>query len=155
MQKLRKSGIEMPACQCRQRESSPGEEQHPNENAYDEALREVEEALRQRTDAQDRIVASFARFSANALGLDGEATELLTNGFLPVGTSLARWARRFDPDLSMAGIIQAARNSWTACGLQPLLAFLWPLPLSILGYSLIYPYSDNLLDEENTPVPSS
>ena len=104
------------------------EEQRVNEEAYDEALLEVEEALRpppisgkEQTLTQDRIVASFARFSANALGLDTKATELLTSGFLPVGTSLARWARRFDPDLSMTGIIQAARNAWTACGLQPLL----------------------------------
>jgi hypothetical protein len=108
-------------------------EQRSNEAAYDDALFEVEEALRPppitgkvQTLVQQQVVSAFARFSANALGLDREATELLTNGFLPVGTSLARWARRFDPDLSMAGIIQAARNAWTACGLQPLWGFLWP-----------------------------
>jgi hypothetical protein len=132
------------------------EEQRVNEDAYDEALLEVEEALgpppvtgKEQSRAQDRIVASFARFSASALGLDGEAIGLLTNGFLPVGTSLARWARRFDPDLSMAGIIQAARNAWTACGLQPLLGVPLALTPSILGYSLLYPYSDNLLDDED------
>jgi hypothetical protein len=132
------------------------EEQQANEDAYDEAILGVEEALRpppiteeQRKGAQDRIVTSFARFSAKALGLDGEATELLTKGFLPVGTSLARWARRFDPALSMAGIIQAARNAWTACGLQPLLGLPLSLTPSILGYSLLYPYSDNLLDDED------
>jgi hypothetical protein len=124
-------------------------EQLVNEDAYDEALLEVEEALRHRTGAHDRIVASFARFSAKALGLDREATDLLTNGFLPVGTSLAQWARRFDPDLSMEGIIQAARNAWTACGLQPLLGVPLSLTPSILGYSLLYPYSDNLLDDEH------
>ena len=131
------------------------EEQRANEDAYDEALLEIEEALRpppitgkEQSRAQDRVVASFARFSANALGLDGEATRLLTEGFVPIGTSLARWARRFDPDLSMAGIIQAARNAWTACGLQPLLGVPLALTPSILGYSLLYPYSDNLLDDE-------
>jgi hypothetical protein len=80
--------------------------------------------------------------------LDGEGTEILTNQFLPIGTSLARWARGFDPDLSMAGIIQAARNAWTACGLQPLLGVPLALTPSILGYSLLYPYSDNFLDDE-------
>ena len=117
---------------------------------------EVEEALRpppiteeERADTQDQIVASFARFSAKALSLDKESTELLTSGFLPVGTSLARWARRFDPALSMAGIIQAARNAWTACGLQPLLGVPLALTPSILGYSLMYPYSDNFLDDED------
>jgi hypothetical protein len=131
------------------------EEQRVNEAAYDEALLEVERALRpapitkeERIGAQDRIVASFGRFSAKALGLDTEATGLLTNGFLPVGMSLARWARRFDPGLSMAGIIQATRNAWTACGLQPLLGVPLALTPSILGYSLMYPYSDNFLDDE-------
>jgi hypothetical protein len=131
------------------------EEQQVKEDAYDEALREVEDALRpppvtaeQRTSAHNQIVASFAQFSAKALSLEAEATELLTNGFLPVGVSLARWARRFDPALSMDGIIQAARNAWTACGLQPLLGVPLALTPSILGYSLIYPYSDNLLDDQ-------
>jgi len=49
----------------------------------------------------------------------------------------------------MAGIVQAARNAWTACGLQPLLGAPLTLTPSILGYSLLYPYSDNLLDDEN------
>ena len=129
-------------------------EQQTNEHAYDEALREVEEALRPpftSNGAQDRIVAAFARFSAKALSLDGEATGLLTTGFIPVGVSLARWARRFDPALSMPGIIQAARNAWTACGLQPLLGVPLALTPSILGYSLMYPYSDNVLDDQDIP----
>ena len=132
------------------------EEQRINEEAYDKALVEVETALNpppitgtQRTSAQDRIVAAFGKFSANALSLDPEATALLSDGFVPIGTSLARWARRFDPDLSMASIIQAARNAWTACGLQPLYGVPLALTPSILGYSLMYPYSDNLLDDED------
>ncbi len=132
------------------------EEQQVNEAAYDEALLEVEKALRAspltggaRTCTEDRIVASFAKFCAEAMDLDGEATEVLTNQFLPIGTSLARWARGFDPDLSMSGIIQAARNAWTACGLQPLLGVPLALTPSILGYSLLYPYSDNFLDDED------
>lgn len=130
-------------------------EQQAKEAVYDAELALVEEALRgpslttgTRDDAEERIVASFARFSAKALSLDGEAIELLTTRFVPVGTSLARWARRFDPALPMSGIIQAARNAWTACGLQPLLGAPLTLTPSILGYSLMYPYSDNFLDDE-------
>ena len=100
------------------------DEQKKREKAYDKALREVErEAKRsprtraERLEAQERITASFARFSAAALDLPGDAVQLLTDDFLPVGTKLARWARRFDESLSMADIIQACRNAWTACGL--------------------------------------
>ncbi len=137
------AGIVPPAAQ----QYSP-EEQLVNEHAYDEALVEVEASLKL-AGTEDRMVAAFGRFSSKALGLDPEATELLITGFLPVGTSLGRWARRFDPALSMAGIIQAARNAWTACGLQPLMGVPLGLTPSILGYSLLYPYSDNLLDDED------
>jgi hypothetical protein len=129
------------------------EEQKKREKAYDEGLRAVErEAKRsprtraERVEAQARITAAFGRFSAAALDLEGDAVELLTDDFLPVGTKLARWARRFDENLSMADIIQACRNAWTACGLQPLLGKTVELTASILGYSLLYPYTDNFLD---------
>lgn len=125
------------------------EEQQAREEAYDEALVEVEQELRRLPIRKDRMVDCFAGFSANALGLDEEAIDLLTNGFIPAGTSLAQWARRFDPSLSMAGIVQAARNAWTACGLQPLMGVPLALTPSILGYSLLYPYSDNFLDDEH------
>jgi hypothetical protein len=125
-------------------------EQHENELAYDEALETVEADI-QRADelgTRDRLIASFARFSSKALGLDHESIDLLTTQFLPAGTQLAQWARRFDANLSMASIIQAARNAWTACGLQPLFGEPIKLTPSILGYSLLYPYSDNYLDDE-------
>ncbi len=101
-----------------------------------------------REEIYDRVVAAFARFSATALDLGDDAIELLTDDFLPVGTQLGRWARQFDPTLSKADIIQASRNAWTACGLQPLLGESVKLTPAILGYSLLYPYSDNYLDRD-------
>ncbi|MGC2581293.1 MAG: hypothetical protein WA399_04290, partial [Acidobacteriaceae bacterium] len=127
--------------------------------AYDRALDDVEREAKRvrrsrwaREGAQERIVAAFARFSAEALGLGEDAIGLLTDDFLPVGTQLARWARAFDPDLAMDGIVQACRNAWTACGLQPLLGEPIRLTPGILGYSLLYPYSDNHLDRVDLPA---
>ncbi|MGB7355734.1 MAG: hypothetical protein WBD06_18645 [Acidobacteriaceae bacterium] len=134
-------------------------EQRERERAYDRALDDVEReakrvrrSRRAREGAQERIVAAFARFSAEALGLGEDAIGLLTDDFLPVGTQLARWARAFDPDLAMDGIVQACRNAWTACGLQPLLGEPIRLTPGILGYSLLYPYSDNHLDRVDLPA---
>ena len=138
-----------------------GPEQQQRERAWDEAADAVERELRQprarsglaaRRETQKRIMAAFARFSAVALDLSEEAIDLLTHDFLPAGTRLARWARHFDPALSMPDIIQACRNAWTACGLQPLLGQRVDLTPSILGYSMLYPYSDNFLDRENLPA---
>lgn len=132
------------------------EEQQKREKAYDQGLQAVERELKraprtkaERIETQDRVLASFARFSATALNLEGETIKILTNDFLPVGTRLARWARRFDASLAMPEIIQACRNAWTACGLQPLLGEHVGITPSILGYSLLYPYSDNYLDQED------
>ena len=127
-------------------------QQREREKAYDRALKEVERETRQarRIGSQrvnDRIVASFARFSAMALDLDDRAVTLLTYDFLPVGTGLARWSKQFDSGLSNADIVQACRNAWTACGLQPLLGAPMGITPAIVGYSLLYPYTDNYLDQ--------
>jgi len=131
------------------------QQQAQRELAYDQGLRSVElEAKRaprgraDRLEAQRRITAIFPPFAAVALGLEPDAIQLLTDGFLPAGTTFARWAKRFDAAISMADVIQACRNAWTVCGLQPLLGDRMEITPSILGYSLLYPYSDNYLDHE-------
>jgi hypothetical protein len=111
-------------------------------------LRSEPKSESEQVSVRNRIVASFGLFAARALDLDEAAIDLLAEEFLPIGTELAQRARHFDPTLGMGEIIQAARNAWTACGLQPLLGTRITLTPSILGYSLIYPYSDNYLDDE-------
>ncbi|MGA2350560.1 MAG: hypothetical protein ABSF70_09035 [Terracidiphilus sp.] len=129
-------------------------EQRRHEKAYDQGLRAVEREARsascnpaQRLQAQQRMIGIFSLFAASALGLEDEAVELLTGTFWPVGTQLARRARNFDATLSIADTIQACRNAWIACGLQALLGLPVELTPSILAYSLLYPYSDNYLDQ--------
>jgi len=132
----------------------PTHEQCKHEKGYDNGLRAVKREARRapRTRAarlrmQERIVGLFPGFAATALGLEGDATHLLTNSFLPIGTRLAQWARAFDPTLSMADTIQGCRNAWTCGGMQALLGQPMELTPSILAYSLLYPYSDNFLDQ--------
>jgi hypothetical protein len=140
-------------------ESAPDEpvftvqEQQRREAAYDDALAAVEKDARraartraQRLDIQRRVIDSFGRFAGLALGLEEDAVELLTGRFLPIGAQFAQWSRRFDPAICHEDITQACRNAWTACGLQPLLGEPMGLTPSIVGYSLLYPYSDNYLD---------
>jgi hypothetical protein len=129
------------------------DEQQEREKAYDAELITVEREARrnartkvERIATQDRIAASFGRFAASALGLEPAAVNLLTNDFLPAGTKLAQWSKKFDASLSTVDILQACRNAWTACGLQALLGERIGITPAILGYSLLYPYSDNFLD---------
>ena len=77
---------------------------------------------------------------------------LLKGGFAAIGTELAREARRFDPAVSTADILQASRNAWTACGLQMLLGRKMRLTPAIFAYSMLYPYTDNYMDDPATPA---
>jgi hypothetical protein len=130
-------------------------QQTRREEAYDEALHAAEHEAKQvrrgrakSAAAQRRIVAIFPSFASIALGLEDEAVRLLTDSFLPIGTQFAQWARRFDPHLSLTDTTQACRNAWTVCGIQPLLGDRMQMTPAIIGYSLLYPYSDNYLDSE-------
>ena len=131
------------------------DEQQKREDAYDEALAAVEReakrvrgSLSERREAQRRIQSVFPRFATVALGLEDEAIHMLTDGFIPIGTQFAQWARRFDRALPMPDVIQACRNAWTVCGLEPLLGDRMQMTPAIIGYSLLYPYSDNYLDSD-------
>src|SRR5271165_4208926 len=75
----------------------------------------------ERQSVHQRLTAAFSGFGRTALGLEDRHLDLLLGGGLSaVGTTLARQARRFDPKVSVADILQATRNAWTACGLQML-----------------------------------
>lgn len=133
-------------------------EQKKRESVYDEGVRSVEDELQNhpasrsgRAAQQTRLIAHFGRFATTALGLEEDAVRMITGDFIPVGTELARWTLRFDSSMTKTDIIQACRNAWTACGLQPILGHPTELTPSILAYSLMYPYSDNYLDRSDVP----
>lgn len=142
-------GVDLPALEPQYSQR----DHEAREIAYDAELRAVEWEARRvslnagnRAPAQNRILTSFGRFAVSALDLEPETAGLLTDGFLPAGVDFARRARAFDAALSRADTIQACRNAWTACGLQPLLGAPMRITPSILAYSLLYPYTDNYLD---------
>lgn len=152
------AAAEWASCSRVARASGPrfslAEQQH-REAAYDEALEKVEREAkyarrgsRYRAEAQRRVMAVFPRFATVALGLEDQAVHMLTDGFLPIGTQFAQWARRFDPELPMLDVVQACRNAWTVCGMQPLVGDRMQMTPAIVGYSLLYPYSDNYLDDQ-------
>jgi hypothetical protein len=147
-------------------------EQKTREKAYDRGIREVEDEVKNRPltpaeraaqqirgprrqvlvdGVEDRLIANFGRFATTALGLEDKAVRMITDDFIPLGTELARWTRRFDPAMTKTDIVQACRNAWTAGGLQPLLGRPTELTPSILAYSLMYPYTDNYLDRADIP----
>ncbi|RPI18129.1 MAG: hypothetical protein EHM65_02465 [Acidobacteriales bacterium] len=116
---------------------------------------EVARLPRTRSDrdgVRERLTEAFVRLAKSGLGMEDRHLDLLLGGgFSGVGTALARQARRFDPVVSAADILQACRNAWTACGLQVLLGHPMQVTPSIFAYSMLYPYSDNYMDDPKVP----
>ena len=56
-------------------------------------------------------------------------------------------AKKYDSSLSHESIFQALRNVWILNGLQLLLGKPVELTSSIFAYSMLYPYTDNYLDD--------
>ncbi|HEY3439950.1 MAG TPA: hypothetical protein VGK29_04335 [Paludibaculum sp.] len=111
-------------------------------------LRSIPRTRTERQGVHQRITAAFAAFGRDGLGLDDAQMALLLHGGLSsIGTAMARQARLFDAAVSLPDVLQASRNAWTACGLQMLFGRPMCLTPSIFAYSMLYPYSDNYMDD--------
>ena len=129
--------------------------QSENEKSLHHFLEQVNHILtnppRSRDEAQEiqaRLGTAFRSLAEGALGFTAEQLDLLpSQAFSNVSEEFVRMARAYDSSLSGEDIYQAGRNAWTAHGLQWLLNLRVQLTPSILAYSLLYPYTDNYLDD--------
>lgn len=136
------------------RQSYTPDEQQLHESEFDQFLQSVRSELTtipacraERAAAQARITSAFVRLASAGLDLHGPHLRLLLDGgFSAIGTELGRTARRLGVSASVADILQASRNAWTACGLQLLYGEQMRLTPSIFAYSMLYPATDNYLD---------
>ncbi len=135
-------------CRPRLRRSYTSLEQARREADAEKFVRVAESSIAAGSrDAESAILHAFAVFARAALDLDDAHLKLLVEGFPHLARGLAEQARRFDPALRAADIFQASRNVWTAAGLQVLLGQRLELTPAVFAYSMLYPYTDNLLDD--------
>lgn len=71
---------------------------------------------------------------------------ILSNEFKNVSKDFFYRARAFGPELSPENIYQGIRNVWIMNGIQLMMNVPVKITPSVFAYSMIYPYSDNLLD---------
>lgn len=101
-----------------------------------------------RESLQNRLRAPVMEFGRDVLRLEERhMTFLETSGLLQAMQTFARMARRFDPTISGIDIYQAGRNVMTAGFLQLLMNLPVKVTPSIFAYSMLYPYTDNYLDD--------
>jgi len=111
-------------------------------------LEHAPRTLAEQSATQERILAAFADLARGGLGWrDDQISFLLGSGFVQVANEFVRAARRFDPAIPGSDIFQAGRNAWTMNGLQLLMGVSIRLTPAVLAYSLLYPYTDNYMDD--------
>lgn len=120
-------------------------------NSLDQLGKELQHASLDRPDRQalqDRLFPLAGDFLKTAFDLEDRHINALTSyGFAESIEEFVIEARRFDPHIPPADIYQAGRNAWTMTFLQYLFGLPVKMTPAILAFSLLYPYSDNYLDD--------
>jgi hypothetical protein len=96
----------------------------------------------------EKLKAAVKAFVARSLrSEDGDWDTDFLDDFSRVGDEFVREARTFDSRLNLEDIHQALRNVWIISSLQVFLGKQVALTPSGFAYSLLYPYTDNYLDD--------
>ncbi len=133
--------------------SFPPTEKRERETVFTEYTRKFRELeIRRETDfpgmESTRFFSGFRSFMKKVYNYTDDALDLILEpSFTGVSRSFYEQAKAFDPELTKEEIFQAMRNVWIMNGLQLLLDIPVRMEPSVFAYSLLYPYSDNLLDD--------
>jgi hypothetical protein len=108
-----------------------------------------EEVRKGKREMDDRVIMpELSRFMTDVYDFPGNTSELVVNPeFFSVSRCFHRQAKDFDSSLKPEEIYQAMRNLWIMNGIQMMMGLPLELTPAMFAYSLLYPYSDNLLDD--------
>lgn len=103
-------------------------------------------------EAQKQFIQQFnysiGSFFKNAFKFsDNEVAIITDEGFSAVTKKFMNMARSFDPTVKIEDVFQASRNLWIVNSLQIMLGVKVEVTPSIFAYSMLYPYTDNYLDD--------
>lgn len=145
------SDISFPKVKRRYSES----EQQSREQSFDEMMRKLE-ALKshqqlkkiKKNQPENTFFPVLKTFLHDIFDFEEKQLEIiLSESFRNVSRDFFYQARVFGPELSPENIYQALRNVWIMNGLQLVMGLPVEITASIFAYSMIYPYSDNFLDD--------
>jgi hypothetical protein len=130
-------------------------EQAVNEKKIDELSKRLVKQFKQMgsTGLQREKMQEFFRpvlveFASSIFHIEEAHLEFIeSSGMLNATSEFAKMARKFDPHISADDIYQAGRNVMTAVFIQKLLGLPAEVSPAIFGYSMLYPYTDNYLDD--------
>lgn len=127
-------------------------EQKLREIRFDEFLDKLQTAsleaeVNPDADKKKELLALLHTFFRETLGYSDDNLQVILSGDMVRSTYwFINAAQVFDPALSFHDIFQACRNVWIMNGLQFLCGKPICLTPPIFAYSMLYPYTDNYLD---------
>jgi hypothetical protein len=77
---------------------------------------------------------------------DEQLDIILSEEYKQMTKNFIRMGRKFDAGMSLEDIFQACRNAWIMNGIQVMMGQPVSLTPAIFAYSMLYPYTDNYLD---------
>jgi hypothetical protein len=106
----------------------------------------------ERTVWRERLIDKLKQFSQEGLGFPERCVQILFSpAYRRTTAEFLRQAKAFDPTAEVDSLFQALRNVWIGNSLQILLDREVTLGAPIFAYSLLYPYTDNYLDNPHVP----
>lgn len=102
----------------------------------------------ERQTLQDHLGPQVSEFLKAAFGMTDRQIEAIHNyGFIEAASEFARQAIQFDPAIGIDDIFQACRNVWSMNLMQLLFGLPVEVTPAVFAYSMLYPYTDNYLDD--------
>ena len=131
------------------------DEQHANGEYCDRIIAEIEHALstypthhEEQDNWRRHIVVQLRGFAKQCLGYSEQMLNvLLTSQNLEATRKFVRQAAAFDSAVDIDDLHQALRNVWVMNSIQTLLGLEVTCSASVFAYSMLYPYTDNYLDD--------
>lgn len=81
--------------------------------------------------------------------LDDEISSSFSDNLLPITSKFIKDSKDFDKDIKLCDVFQALRNVWIVNLIQWIVNDSVSYSNSIFAYSMLYPYTDNFLDDPN------
>ncbi len=115
---------------------------------FDEQVRLYPESPAEQESWRVRMRDRVKRFGVECFRFPDQYLNIIfSDAYLRVTSDFARQARAFDKQLELEALSQAMRNVWVMNCLQMFLGKGISLTPSVFAYSMLYPYTDNFLDD--------
>lgn len=102
---------------------------------------------------KDDIINEVKNFESSLYNSDNSLIDFfIDSGYGQVTEDFIKEAEKFDPSMDVMDIFQAIRNVWIMNSIQILYGMEVELTPSIFAYSMLYPYSDNYLDDSTISI---